>query len=417
MDESGAFPAFHATVVDECNRMFLGGVGWRCADPGFALSAREGVTAAHLVHGMHGNVVAPTWTALSEQDVAGVLSQYGRRLMSISWHSPRPFSAAAIVATTEGSLFIKRHHVDVRSPQQLEAEHDFIGYVRAQGFVTPEVMRTAAGASVVSVGEYTYEVHAAARGLDIYRDVQSWMPFLSTAHARSAGAALAKLHVAAEGYAAAPRPAGVLVGGWTIVASPDPLREMESMIAARPLLRDALAGRDWRGDVGDALGLYAPGLHDVLREVKPLWTHNDWHASNLTWTAADESAHVVEAIDFGLANRTTAAFDIATAIERNTIAWLELGNGKTPSVQFAHVDALLSGYTSVRPLSAADRSALGVLLPVVHIDFALSELEYFHGVAKSTSDASLAYETYLVDHLHWWQDIDGQRLLARCIVI
>ena len=59
---------------------------------------------------------------------------------------------------------------------------------------------------------------------------------------------------------------------------------------------------------------YAPGL-------APLWTHNDWHASNLLWSSREPHAEVASILDFGLSDRTSAVYDLATAIERNTIPW------------------------------------------------------------------------------------------------
>jgi hypothetical protein len=38
--------------------------------------------------------------------------------------------------------------------------------------------------------------------------------------------------------------------------------------------------------------------------------------------------------------------------------------------------------------------ALAALLPLVHAEFALAELDYFHGVTQSPQNASLAYDTY-----------------------
>ena len=52
---------------------------------------------------------------------------------------------------------------------------------------------------------------------------------------------------------------------------------------------------------------------------RPLWTHNDRHASNLFWSDAGANARPVAVIDFGLADRTNAVHDLAHAIERNIV--------------------------------------------------------------------------------------------------
>ena len=72
--------------------------------------------------------------------------------------------------------------------------------------------------------------------------------------------------------------------------------------------------------------------------------------------------------------------------------------------------ALLEGYCSVTPaLAPKKRAALPHLLPVVHVDYALSEVEYFHAVARSPANAVLAYRDYLLGHLEWFAGPDGRR--------
>jgi len=102
--------------------------------------------------------------------------------------------------------------------------------------------------------------------------------------------------------------------------------------------------------------------------------------------------------------------DLATAIERNAIAWLDAG-GDGP---VAHADialALLAGYRQVRPLEAAQVHLLADLLPVVHLDFALSEVEYFQGVTGSPANADVAYHTFLLGHADWFASRPGRALL------
>ena len=77
------------------------------------------------------------------------------------------------------------------------------------------------------------------------------------------------------------------------------------------------------------------------------------------------------------------------------------------------MDALLAGWSSVRPLTAADTAALADLLPLVHIEFALSEMAYFHGVTRSAENVALAYDGYLLGHASWFDSDRGRRLRAR----
>ena len=115
-------------------------------------------------------------------------------------------------------------------------------------------------------------------------------------------------------------------------------------------------------------------------------------------------------LDFGLCARNFALFDLATAIERNAIAWLELNR----TSDIAHADiahALIDGYRQRRPLSRGDLHVLANLLPLVHVDFALSEVEYYHAVTQSQTNAALAYDTFLRGHAAWFGTDPGQALL------
>jgi hypothetical protein len=76
------------------------------------------------------------------------------------------------------------------------------------------------------------------------------------------------------------------------------------------------------------------------------------------------------------------------------------------------VDALLDGYQAVRPLTRAELAVMAGLLPVVHLEHALSEVEYFAGVVRSPENADLAYDGYLIGHTNWFTGPDGQALLS-----
>jgi len=116
---------------------------------------------------------------------------------------------------------------------------------------------------------------------------------------------------------------------------------------------------------------------------------------------------VAAAFDFGLANRAFAVYDLAMALERSTIAWLDLAESGQAAADLDAIDALLDGYESVRPLSPAETAALAEVLPVVHVEYALSELEYFADVVDSAANADLAYEGYLLGHAGWFSTAAG----------
>jgi Ser/Thr protein kinase RdoA (MazF antagonist) len=368
---------------------------------------------SHLVHGMGTGLTAPSWPAIRPEEAEAILARFpaAGALEQLEWHSPRPFSSATLARTSAGAVFLKRHHHRLRTPAQLADEHAFMAHLAANGRPIAEPVRTDTGATALADGEWTWEVHRKAAGLDLYRDRQSWTPFLDLGHARAAGAELARLHIAAEGFSAPPRPVQPLVTSFAILPAIDPLAAAEAYVAARPALAGFLAAKPWRSELARLFAaLGASALAPALAAETPLWTHNDWHPSNLLWDAVGEVATV---LDFGLADRTTALHDLATALERTAIRWLELGQGiDTAIAEPAAARAMLAGYASVRPLTRQDITLLARLLPLVHIEFALSEADYFHGVLGSDADADLAWHGYLIGHAEWFLSPAGRALLA-----
>src|SRR5439155_732274 len=210
----------------------------------------SGQPTAGLVHGMGKELVEPDWAPLTGDEVSAVLSRYPRRAADgpsgdgavVAWSSPRPMSAAGLVSRGADTVFVKRHHVRVRSAAQLAAEHAF-----------------------AAVGRQ------------------------------------------------------------------------------RPGLGRYLAGRDWRGDLTRDLLPAARRAGQLLGALERRWGHGDWHPSNLTWDTAGPGAEVTAVFDFGLANRTFAVHDLALALERSTIAWLDLAECGEAGVDIDAVDALLDG--------------------------------------------------------------------------
>ena len=189
--------------------------------------ARE---AGLLVHGMGSELVQPDWSPLTDAEVRAVLARYPSRggagtsaAARVTWRSPRPMSAAALVRCGAGAVFVKRHNQRVRTVAQLAAEHAFARHLRRRGIVTPAVLQTSDGQSTVSCHDSVYEVHAAAPGVDLYRDAMSWTPFTSLGHAHAAGTALARLHRAAADFGPPPRPPAVLTSSCAIITALDPV--------------------------------------------------------------------------------------------------------------------------------------------------------------------------------------------------
>ncbi|MEW5834050.1 MAG: phosphotransferase [Pseudomonadota bacterium] len=367
----------------------------------------------HRVHGLAGDEIAPDWPALAEAELSGVLATIPAAggLRRVLWHSPRPLSAAGLVETARGgTVFVKRHHASVRAAATLAEEHALLEHLRRHGLPVVEVLADRDGRTALAHGDWTYEVHTAAHGEDLYRDTMSWQPPDRLAHARTAGRMLARLHAASAGHSAAQRGTHILVARSELATAADPVATLRSQLPQRPALAAYLARRDWPRDLER---LFAPwrSAQPALARRPRLWTHGDWHVSNLCWSAAGDAAEVTCVLDFGLAACNFALFDLATAIERNAIAWLALDAGDAaarPDI----ARALIAGYREERPLPSDELHLLADLLPVVHVDFALSEVEYFHGITRSAHAADVAYDTFLLGHAAWFEGTPGQRLLA-----
>lgn len=366
----------------------------------------------HQVHGMAGQCETAHWPALTQAEVGELLATYPavHTPLEITWHSPRPLSAACLVRGADSTVFVKRHHVGVRTVAMLGEEHRFMDHLRARGVPIPDVLADANGERAIHTGNWVYEVHASAAGTDAYRDAISWAAPDSIAHARAAGRMLARVRTAATTYRAPQRSAHLLVARAELLCATDPVGMLEAQLPDRPALAEYLNQRDWKAELGQTLAPWHGTIQTRLQNQPAQWTHGDWHVSNLCWSGLDDSASVTAVLDFGLAASTFALFDLATAIERNAIAWLALDTGAAA----ARVDvalALIDGYREVAPLNAAEVHLLADLLPLVHLDFALSELEYLQATAHDPAAANTAYDTFLRGHAAWFETPPGQSLL------
>jgi len=375
------------------------------------------MTATPKAHGMQGDLVPPDWPPLTLAEVRSLLAQYPglAEPIQILTVSPRPFSAAGVVATSGGQVFVKRHHRSIRDAEGLLEEHRFLLHLLFHRAPVPRVLAANSGQTAIEQGDWTYEVHEVPTGIDLYQDAISWTPFRTAAHAHAAARALAQLHRASEGFAAPRRQPRPLVAGFSIFAANDPAAAMESYLAARPALATHPAIRACAAQALELLAPFHAQLLPLLPALPPLWTHNDLHASNLLWSSDSPVARATAIIDFGLADRTCAVHDLAQAIERNIVEWLVLvsdpAHPNDVPVHTDHLHALLDGYESIRPLSTAEASALAPMAALCHAEFALSEADYYIAVLHSESNARLAYDDYLTGHARWFHSSAGQSLL------
>jgi len=365
---------------------------------------------AHLAHGLSGDDTPADWPPLTEAEVARLLQRYPAidAPQRIEWHSPRPLSAGCLVETGTTGVFVKRHHHSVRSAATLTEEHRFIAHLRRHHAAVPEVLADRHGDTAITDGDWVYEVHRRARGIDLHRETISWQPLTEHSHAIAAGRMLARLHDATEGLDAPQRNTHILVARSELIRAADPIATLEAQLPGRPGLADYLRGRDWQRVLRETIAPWHARAQPSLARQPRLWTHGDWHVSNLCWSGNDCDADVTDVLDFGLSAANFALFDLATAIERNAIAWLELdAHAARPDI----VRALIEGYRRQRPLDTAQIHLLADLLPLVHVDFALSEVEYYHAITHSPDNADVAWGTFLQGHAAWFRTPAGEAFL------
>lgn len=368
-------------------------------------------------HGLNGTLVEPDWPPLTLDEVRALLAKFPGcgepiRILSVS---PRPFSAASVVATANRRVFIKRQSLAVRDREGLAEEHSFMTHLRAHGAPVPKVFVTTSGQTAIENSSWIYEVHEVPEGIDLYEEALSWTPFLSVEHAYSAGRMLARLHLAAQAFDAPQRKAQPLVASFTIFAAEDPGIAMKRYLATRPALANDSATRKGCREALELLTPFYAELKPLLPALEPLWTHNDLHASNLLWSDASNHARAVAVIDFGLADRTNAIYDLAQTIERNIVEWLALHEGfedtEDVPIHLDHLKALLDGYESVRPLSEKEAAALAPMMALGHAEFALTEADYYLCALHSKENTRICSEGYLAGHARWFCGAGGRKLL------
>ena len=354
-----------------------------------------------MVFGMGATpMVEPEWPPLTLGEINDVLREgiprdlrwdADRAAVEIEWRSPRPLSSTARVRMDDGGrLVVKRVPVALRDVDAHAEEHAFMDHLRVHGIPVPEVRSR-------THGEFSYEFQAPGAGDDLYRGAFSWTPYLSPGHAAAAGAMLARTHCAAEGYDAPVRPPRPLEAALCT----DLVADVERYATARPALGAFLAEREWRADL-DAIAVPPPvGLSGLA----PLWTHNDWHGTNLLWRGEAIGA----VFDFSLANRTTAVFDLATAIERFAVDWIALRDTGAARIHTDQLAAFLRGYGEIRPLTPRERAALPEIFPLAHVHYQLSEIDYFLSVLPrpNIDNAEISYHSYFLGHLRWAESEQG----------
>ncbi|MDO4665857.1 MAG: phosphotransferase [Actinomycetaceae bacterium] len=346
-------------------------------------------------------------TPVEAQTVVGALGEENTETVRILATSHRPMAAAALVDLGSRAVFMKRYPVDMVSVRELQAKHAFVNTL-AKTFPAAKMLTFADGGTTFVTDGNIYEVSERAVGEDRYKNVRSWQPPNSVEDARELGHTAAKLRLAAANIPTSHQEP-------TSFSSPFELafRICEGATAVREWVRQRPVisaylhqrGLDFWADLQNMVK-FSEQIQP-LRAAKPQWSHGDLHVSNTFW----DGGHISTVIDFGLATVNPPLADLAIAIERHSIDWVQISAGRNPRSGWPDAaKAILEGYCSQCPLGDEEEDALSALVALSGMEFDLMMVEY----AAKIPDPALAdwaYNIGFLQHNQWFCSDAGTEYL------
>lgn len=315
----------------------------------------------------------------------------------------RPLTRSALIQGGAGLFFVKWRSAQTLGAEGLAAEHQLIRDLRGAGFPTPALIPTTKSDTALAWADGWVEVQACAEGEDRYAGRHTWQPFLSLGDAQAVGRSLARLHHLTGHF---PAPAkvdrGCPAATPTLLSGPFP-GQAPSAWSPNPDVQAFLAARpNWQ----EGMAVLEPGWNDVaagLRDLPQMWIHGDPQANNHFF----QGEEVAAVIDFHLATVAPSLLDLAIALDRNGLLWLEIMAGNAEAWDEPSLRGLLEGYG---PLTPAEANLLPRLLPLAQIDFALSLLTYYLTIERNEARAAWAWDVFVLGHAQWHVSAPGQRL-------
>ncbi|MDN5979374.1 phosphotransferase enzyme family protein [Bifidobacterium mongoliense] len=370
------------------------------------------------------DIVAQRWADIDVDEAQSVLSRLRSPLHAdaVVAHSGRPTAAGSLVRTSAGTVFIKRYDRTVRDAASVLPYHRFVAHLAARGIETPTFLAFDDASTALSgmgsgrsqettltVDNAVYEVSTRAAGDDRYREALSWDPPRTVSEAEALGSFMARLSSAARDFAEPPvRRPNPFQDHFGLFAQDDVETAMRRWLGERPAVADYLAAthRPVMSNLR-AHRSYAARIASAYRLRPPCWTHGDPHVSNFLWRGSAPAS----VIDFGLADRNTAIFDLVETLERNTIQFVAIANGEDERCRPDLAIAILRGYHRVCDLDQADLDLIAGMLPVSQSEAALNWIAYYMTATHRPQDAAWCYDTSLLGHTAWFGRPAGRRYL------
>lgn len=356
-------------------------------------------------------VVNNSWPPLSASQAAKVLREIPdfreERIASLC-PSARPMAAACLVTTASGKqVFLKRYHHNLVSENELEAKHSFVNQLAKNGFPTPRFFAFTPGGTVLHIGEWIFEASQGAPGQDRYRQLRSWLPPKTREEAVELGRVAARLRIASQKIQPPQLEPGPYQNRIELLLG-DPRPKLAGFLKAHPVLANYL--QDSGYDLATSLEPLRPFACTLspLAQVPRYFTHGDLHVSNAFW----EGNSVSSLIDFGLACPNPPLFDLAVLLERHSIDWISITEGKTDSYWPQVACDLLTGYEQIFPLPAEEIEMLGPLIALCNAEFSLSAIEYDLLAPIEPQLKNWAWDIGFQGHSQWFLTEPGKKYLS-----
>lgn len=356
-------------------------------------------------------VVNNQWPPLSASQAAEVLNEIPKfreeRIAELS-PSSRPMAAAGLLKTASGKqVFLKRYHHLLVSENELEAKHSFVNQLAESGFSTPRFFSFNPGGTVLRLGEWIFEASQGAPGQDRYRNLRSWLPPKSSEEAVELGRLAARLRLASQKIKRLSLEPGPYQNRIELMLG-DPLARLADFLNTHPVLDTYL--KENGADLAGALESLRPLAITLtpLKSAPRYFTHGDLHVSNTFW----EGNEITSLIDFGLACPNPPLFDLAVLLERHSIDWISITEGKTDSYWPEVAGDLLSGYGQVWPLSGEETEMLGAMIALCNVEFSLSAIEYDLLAPIDPQIKDWAWNVGFQGHSQWFLTEPGKKYLS-----
>lgn len=279
------------------------------------------------------------YTDISDRELEDLLAGYDLgRALSCKGVAEGIENSNFILETERGRFILTIYERRVRA-HELPYFIALMRWLAGRGFPCPTPIADRSGAALTEVRGKPCAIVSFLSGLSVRRPTAS--------HCQEAGAGLARLHAAGQGFPER-RANGLGLEAWA------PLFE--------PRFADAAAALEPGLDARIAADLQALSA-DWPRGLPSGPIHADLFPDNVFFTRG----RFAGAIDFYFACDDALAYDLAVCLN----AWAFDAEGR---VLPEHARALLRGYEAERPLTAAERAALPVLARGAAMRFFLTRL-------------------------------------------